>query len=507
MTPTLRPYQQQGIAAVRASIAKGHHAPLYVLPTGGGKTIMFADIARSGSALGNRILILVHRREIMAQTLQKLCALGVTAGQIATGKPRTADLVQVAMIQTLVRRLEWVRRPDVIVIDEAHHVLGENSHGRALSYWRDVPRIGFTATPSRMDGRGLRESFDDLIIGPSISELVTQGHLSYPVVYRPPQEQSADYHVKRGDFDVDEQQRAMSERRIVGDVIDHYRRHFNGAPAICFCVNVEHTRLMAAQFSNAGYLALPVYGDMADGDREEALDGLKEGRVQIITSCDLISEGFDTPAVAGVILLRRTMSLGLALQQIGRSLRPIYAEGYDLTTREGRLAAIAASIKPSAKILDHAGNYYLHGHVLADREWSLDSQRRDPRKVRPPVTTSCPKCYAVIPGTPRKCPYCGFAFAEAVTPRARDFGSIEGELVEALPGAAPEDVRQLAGFVAAALRMPPAQKQRAMMAKAFEALGLGDEGQRRLHALGQAVGYGPKWTRFAWQYAQKKRRG
>lgn len=353
-----------------------------------------------------------------------------------------------------------------------------------------MPRIGFTATPERLDGRGLRESFDDLVLGPTVNELVTGGFLSYPVVYRPPQEQSADYHVKRGDFDVDEQQKAMSERRIVGDVIDHYRRHFNGAPAICFCVNVEHTRLMAAQFSNAGYLALPVYGDMADGDRDTALRGLADGSVQVVTSCDLISEGFDTPAVAGCILLRRTMSLGLYLQQVGRALR----------TCQGKDHAI---------ILDHAGNYYLHGHVLADRSWSLDSERRDPRKVRPPVTTPCPQCYGVWPGTPRKCPACGFEFAAAAAPKPRDFSAIEGELVEALPGAAPEDVHSLAAFAMAMQKIPPAQRQGAMMSMAGKMIdaGLGDEGKRRLEALRKMVGYGPKWTRFAWQYAQKRRRG
>ena len=172
---TLRPYQTQLIDLARASFARGHHAPLVVSPTGSGKTLCFAEICRSAAEHKNRTLVIVHRLEIMEQTRAKLYDLGVSAGMIAPGRPPTAEMVQVAMIQTLVRRLSTVRRPDLIVLDEAHHCVSQNSHGRALAYWREVPRLGFTATPSRADGVGLHEMFDDLIIGPTVAELVKGG--------------------------------------------------------------------------------------------------------------------------------------------------------------------------------------------------------------------------------------------------------------------------------------------------------------------------------------------
>jgi superfamily II DNA or RNA helicase len=485
VTITLRPYQSQLIDLARGSFSTGHHSVLVVAPTGSGKTVIFADIARGAVAHSNRVLVLVHRREIMEQTRAKLYDLGITAGQIAPGRPPTADMVQVAMIQTLVRRLAQVRRPDLIIVDECHHVLPDNSHGRALAYWREVPRLGFTATPERLDGRGLAESFDDLIIGPTIAELVKGGFLSYPVLYAPPGP-ATDYHVRRGDFDTDEQEKAMSARSIVGDVIQHYRRHFDGLPAICFCVNVEHSKLMAAQFSNAGYLALPVYGDMPDGERQAALDGLREGRVQMVTSCDLISEGFDTPAVAGVILLRRTMSLGLYLQQVGRSLRPFPG-------------------KTRAVILDHAGNYALHGHVLAERRWSLNSTRRDPRKEKPPETTNCPQCYGCWPGHPAKCPGCGFEFKQAPERKGKDFRTIEGELVEALPDLPPQDAASMAAFLTRMQTVDAATRNRAMLGKAFELAAGGEEGRRRLALLAKAVGHRPGWVRWASEFVRQKR--
>jgi superfamily II DNA or RNA helicase len=453
-------------------------------------TVIFADICRGAVERKNRVLVIVHRREIMEQTRAKLYDLGVTAGQIAPGRPPTADMVQVAMIQTLVRRLSTVRRPDLIVLDEAHHCVSQNSHGRALSYWKEVPRLGFTATPTRLSGEGLNEMFDDLILGPTIAELVKGGFLSYPVLYAPPGP-IQDYHVRRGDFDTDEQQRAMSARAIVGDVIQHYRRHFTAPsgealPAICFCVNVEHSKLMARQFSDAGYSSLPVYGDMPDTDRQAALDGLREGRVQVVTSCDLISEGFDTPAVAGVILLRRTMSLGLYLQQVGRSLRPF----------PGKTRAI---------ILDHAGNYALHGHVLAERRWSLDSTRRDPRKEKPPETTSCPRCYGVWPGSPKKCPACGYEFALAPEHKGRDFRTIEGELVEAMPDLPSQDAASMAAFLARAQNVDGAALNKMMLGKAFELAPGGEEGRRRLALLAKAVGRRPGWVNWATRFVKEKR--
>src|SRR6185436_520486 len=165
------------------------------------------------------------------------------------------------------------------------------------------------------------------------------------------------FRVTRGDFDTKEQAEVMTRRSIVGNVISHYREHLDGAPTICACVSIEHAKIMADQFEQAGYRSRPVWGDMPADDRDAALGGLATGAVQIVTFCDLIGEGVDIPAVSGVILLRRTLSLTLYLQIVGRGLRPVYANGYDLSTPEGRKAAQMEGPKPKAIILDHAGNY------------------------------------------------------------------------------------------------------------------------------------------------------
>jgi DNA repair protein RadD len=498
----LRPYQQELVQKIRSAIASGKKAPLVVAPTGAGKTRIFCHIAAGAREKRNRVLILTHRQEILQQTVKTLHSLGIPAGQIVSGKPQTSDMIQVASVQTLVRRLELVKRPDLIITDEAHHTTEKNTWGRIHTYWSTVPNIGFSATPERLDGVGLGDCYDDMIMGPSLKWLVAEGYLSVPVLYQPPGE-GREYHITRGDFDTKEQQEAMTGRKIVGDVIQHYRKHMDGQPAICSCVSVEHARIMAQVFSGAGYRAAPVWGDMSKDLRESTLAGLGDGSIQVVTFADLIGEGVDIPAVAGVIMLRRTLSLALYLQIVGRALRPVYADGHDLETVEGRRSAQLAGPKPRAIILDHAGNS--HGHPLADRQWSLDSKKRKAKGETAPTTTTCPSCYGVWPGKPRSCPACGFDFSGAErADRAHEIKVIAGELVEA--GIEQGEAEDMAGFVARAMAVDAKQRQKMLLGKAFELAVHGDAGKQALEALAGAVGYKNGWTRWAWDWAQGAKR-
>jgi len=476
--------------------------PVVVSPTGSGKTAMFCAIAEYCKARRLRVLILVHRQEILEQTLRAMQKIGVTCGQIRAGKPMTSDLIQVCMVGTLVRRLDRVARPDIIITDECHHTPSP-TYRRIREYWSSVPAPGFTATPSRLDGEGLGKDYDSIILGPSVSELVRDGWLAVPVLYRPPEEVTAQFHVTRGDFDSKEQQTVMSGRKIVGDVIAHYRKHLDGQPVIVSCVSVEHAKMMAGVFSGAGYTARAVWGDMKTEDRESALGGLGDGSVQVVTFADLIGEGVDIPAVSGVIMLRRTLSLSLYLQIVGRALRPIYAEDMPLETAEQRRAAQLAGPKPRAIILDHAGNYQLHGHVLADREWTLDAKKRAGKNQPAPTTTSCPRCYGIWPGKPRECPACGWSFVKAeAAKKAADIKVIEGELVEA--GIAEADAESTAQFISAALKANPKNRQKILLGRAFALAVDGEHGKNTLGALAKAVGYSDQWTRWAWDYVKAK---
>jgi superfamily II DNA or RNA helicase len=482
--------------------------PVVVSATGSGKTNMMAAIARFCNSRRLRVLVLTHRREILRQTIQKIHNMEISCGQIASKSPMTSDLIQVGMVSTVVKRLDRMFRPDIILTDEFHHAVSP-TYRKIHRFWSTAPMIGFTATLIRLDGEGFAKDADEIILGPQNAQLVAEGWAAVPVMYRPPYEITAKYHVTRGDFDIHEQEQTYDVktdkgRKIVGDVIEHYRKHMDGQPVIVSCVSVAHAKLMAGVFEQAGYRARPVWGDMNDTDRDSALAGLGDGSVQVVTFDSLIGEGVDIPAVAGVIMLRRTLSLGLYLQIVGRALRPVYADGFDLSTVEGRRAAQLAGPKPRAIILDHAGNYHIHGHVLADRVWSLDSQKRGAKAQPAPTTTSCPRCYGVWPGKPKTCPACGWEFKEAPARAAPDIHVIAGELIAA--GIDAENADSAAAFVSAALRVDAKTRQKMLMGKAFSLMVDGDKGFDQLATLAASVGYKDSWTRWAWNFAQQNMR-
>jgi len=385
----LRPYQEAAVADLRRAYAAGRRAPLLVMPTGAGKTQVFTHITAAMAQRNLSVTILVHRRELIAQASRKLTQAGVPHGIIAAGTPATFAPIQVASVQTLIRRLEDTPAPDLLIIDEAHHAAA-GSWNRILEHWPDALRLGVTATPARLDGRGLRDNFDVIVHGPTVADLTAAGYLAQFKLYAPPQ--VADLSAiptRAGDFASDATAAAMDKPSITGDAIDHYRRICHGAPAIAFCCTTAHAENVAAQFRYAGFSSSAILGTTPIAQRDQQLKDLASGAIQILTSVDVISEGTDVPAVTAAILLRPTASLGLYLQQVGRILRPA----------PGKAAAI---------ILDHVGNVHRHGFPDDHRDWTLDDARQRTGKGGPPApcVRTCESCFAAFAPAPQ-CPVCG----------------------------------------------------------------------------------------------------
>lgn len=386
----LRPYQQTAIDQLRACYSAGKRAPLFVLPTGGGKTVVFSHIAQQAVARGNSVCILVHRQELLMQSSRSLTSMGVAHGLIAPGHNQTNHKVQIASVQTLGRRLGKRAYPfDLLIVDEAHHAAA-GTWGKIIAAIPDARLLGVTATPVRTDGQGLSTAFDDIVIGPSMSELISMGFLVKPVVYAPPTQLSLDGVRKRGgDYDQRQVAGRVDKPTITGSAVEHYRKLCAGKPAVAFCASVEHARHVAEQFRAAGFKAQSVDGQMLDTERKAAIDGLGNGDLHVVTSCDIISEGTDIPIVSAAILLRPTQSTGLYIQQVGRALRP-------------------APGKDRAIILDHVGNVLRHGMPQEDRDWSLDGieKRNKVSHDNGETVKQCSKCYAVFTPAPA-CPQCG----------------------------------------------------------------------------------------------------
>ena len=431
----LRNYQNNGVNAIRQCFLKLVYCVMYVLPTGGGKTVLFTFIAQRMALKGKKVIILVHRIELLRQTSKALSKFGVEHGMINPNyTPNFTHNVQVASVQTIINRLDYFAAvgwfADTIIIDECHHGTA-GSWRKVINFFKllneKLTIIGVTATPIRTDGQGLGVQhngiFNELIAGPTPKWLMDEGYLVRAKVLSPPSKADTSK-LKRGkgDFNKNDLEAITNKPTITGDAVDHYESTCPGVPTIVFCVNVKHTEEVAQEFRNRGYRFYAIDGTTDDEERKRVLQGLVDGSVQGVCSCDLINEGTDVPAATCAILLRYTASLALHLQQMGRVLRPVYAEGLPIDTKEQRLHAIAVSEKPHAYILDHVGNVgswqdgeFVVNHGLPDEEhdWSLDGERKKKGKKileeKPVKVQQCLSCFAVHEPAP-VCPECGHVY-------------------------------------------------------------------------------------------------
>ena len=404
----LRSYQTKAISDLRDSFnKKGKKSPLLVMPTGAGKTVVFAEISKSLAQNNKNVLILVHRKELIDQASKKLKAIKVNHGIIAAKyKPKKSN-IQIASVQTLVRRLEKkLFEPSWIIIDEAHHAAA-GSWQKIISTFSNAYKIGCTATPIRLDGKGLADFFDDIVPGPSIQKLTQDKYLAPYRVFAPPLKLDLDkVKTVAGDYQKKHLEKEIDKVDIIGDAVTQYKKHAHGLPAIAFCISVKHAVDVCNKFKDAGYKSAIVHGEMSMEDRNDAIQGLANGKVEILTSVDVISEGTDVPDVSAAILLRPTKSEGLYLQQVGRILRP----------KEGKTAII----------LDHVNSTRTHGFVDDIRKWSLNSKKKKNKNNQQALSVeTCKKCFASYKPQPT-CPVCGYQAQN----RERYIKQEEGELEE-----------------------------------------------------------------------------
>ena len=409
MAMVLRDYQDDLIDRTRVALRTNKRA-LMVAPTGAGKTAIAAQMLHTLTRKGKTGFFLCHRQEILDQSMEAFAQYEVPFGVISAGfTPDPRKPIQLCSIDTLRARISRGARvpvPDLLIIDEAHHSV---AGGWALvkKYFAAAAQIGLTATPRRLDNRGLRDQFDVMVEGPTVAELIEGGFLSK---YRPFIPSTADLSkvgTSMGDYIKSESVAAMDKPSITGDAISHYLRHARDKRALAFCVSIAHSKHVVDQFREAGVEAWHIDGDTNRGERREALLAFRRGEIKVISNVDLIAEGFNCPGAEVAILLRPTKSLALYRQQVGRCLRP--ADG-----------------KGAAVILDHSGNLMRHGFPDDDIEWSLDGEPKKKKAEAEVAVKTCPKClFAHHAGRPR-CPNCGFAYEKA----GREVDQVEGVLDE-----------------------------------------------------------------------------
>lgn len=394
MTLHLRPYQERAVAEVLAARDRGVRSVLLVAPTGAGKT----EIASALFAQVKRGLFLVHRLELVEQAAERFSRHGLSVGVIQGDTPSDPSAaIQVASIQTLARRPK--PPADLVITDEAHHAVAE-SFSSVLSRY-DCFRVGVTATPYRLDGRGLGTAFDEIIVAASPRELVDLGYLVPPRIYTAPAPDLSGIRKVAGDY----AQGQLSERMttLTGNAVETWTKLGESRKTVVFAVDIAHSEALRDRFLGAGIAAEHFDGGDDRDTRRAVLSRFRSGETTVLSNCNLISEGFDLPDIGTVQMCRPTASRALYKQTIGRALRPV----------DGKTDAI---------VLDNAGNFSRFGDPMDVEEYSLTNEVKVPSPL--PIKT-CKMCFAVIPAAAAKCPYC--AYVPEVKPR--EVFETQGDLV------------------------------------------------------------------------------
>ena len=333
-------------------------------------------IAQSGTAKHNNVLFLVHRKELCEQIEETFTECEVDF-----------NYCQIGMVQTITRRLNKIPEPKIIITDETHHSLS-NSYLRIYDYFPNAVKLGFTATPIRMNEGGLGKVYDSLVEGVSTKWLIENNYLSPYKYYSVKLADTSGLHIKRGDFDNHELAALMEHKHIYGDTVENYFKLAKGKKTIIYCASIKSSQATIEEFKQAGISAAHVDGTTAPAERKKIIQDFRDGKITVLSNVDLFGEGFDVPDCECVILLRPTKSLTLFIQQSMRSMR--YKES------------------KTAIIIDHVGNVFEHGFPDDQREWSLASRKK---KTKSTVhVKQCDICFACIPTGTDVCPECGYVF-------------------------------------------------------------------------------------------------
>lgn len=383
--------QQETIARLRIAFRK-HRSVCLQMPTGAGKSIVAGWMAQQMRERGLKILILVHRRELIRQfhrTL-KLAGLADDVGVVCRGWPSSPWApIQLTMV------FSWAKRagsfaPDFIVVDESHHVRAKTWED-TLARYPKAKVLLMTATPKRLDGKGLATHADHLVCGPSVPELMELGRLAPLRVLRVP----ADFSTKgvrkqRGDFSGSDLDRRANER-VVGKTVEAYLKHIPGARTIMFGVSRRHARATAERFREYGIAAGYVGSETPDDERDDTFERFGDGRILTVCNVGLVDEGFDVPECEAVIDSSPTLSVTKYMQRAGRCLRPFPGK--------------------TAVLVDLVGNVYRHGRPDADRTWSLDEDAVNGTlhadEPQGDGLRCCQSCLTVFNPSHAFCPHCG----------------------------------------------------------------------------------------------------
>jgi DNA repair protein RadD len=425
---TLRPYQTAAVDSLWAFWAERSGNPLIVLPTGTGKSLVLGDTCRQIREWPDtKILVVTHVQELVEQNFLELvrmwpqCDAGINSAGLA--RRDTRNPIIFCSIQSVWRHAQKFQKVDILIVDEAHLIPTDGSSmyqtfiADLLVINPHMKVVGLTATAFRLDtGRldtGSSKMFDGISYEYPLRQAVDEGYLC-PLVSKAT-DTSLDLtgvRIQGGEFKAGDLAEAVDKASLNEGVAREILHHGKDRKSwLVFSSGVEHAQHLCGLLEDAGVPAAVIHAGTDKAERRQHIADFKAKKLRALCSMNVLTTGFNAPGVDLIAMVRPTQSAGLYVQMAGRGTRPVYAPGHDLTTEEGRRAAIAAG-KPNCLVLDFANNIVRHGPVddirVKDRN-EKGAPGDAPVKV-------CPECKTFCHASARQCLECGHEFPE---PRPR----------------------------------------------------------------------------------------
>lgn len=435
----LREYQSDLVKSVHQAFRDKHKFPCVVLPCRGGKTAIMGDIAQKAMQKGTPVILLAHRKELIASISLSLCKFKINHQIIASNSTVSEvkmrhyksfgkvfwdphSIVMVASIQTLVNRLESINpKPKLLICDEFHHMVEDSNYSKAFDYFDKPFGLGLTATPIRLSGEGLGigyGGFSDIMIeGPTVKDLMDMGFVSKYKLFGSGNKIDFSKVKKnqKGEFNSKDSAEVMDKPHLVGNAVSEWLAKAKGLRTVVFCTSIAHCEHTMSEFLAAGVKAGLIHGKMKPHDRKQVIDDFADLKIEVLCSCETLGEGVDLASIAQkdvhiqcAVNLSPTTSLGWFIQKMSRPL-----------TKDGDNFAV---------IIDHAGDCERHGLLEFPRSWSLEGEVKSKKSGGEKTIgiKTCSACFAIVESFHKSCVNCGHVFPIQI----REIEQIEGDLVE-----------------------------------------------------------------------------
>ncbi|TDN08750.1 DEAD/DEAH box helicase [Lactobacillus crispatus] len=376
-------YQQDLIDKARNALAAGNQGVLIVSPPGSGKSVVISEIAKLTVKKGGHVLFFVHRQELVKQIKDSFKQQGVDLNHCT-----------ILTVGKVANRLNILAKPDLIIVDESQHSRAK-TYQKIFNYYSDVPRLGFTGSPWRLSGKGFKDIYSAMVLGPTAKWLIENKKLAPFTVYG---YQLGDKSTLKSGSTGDYTKKSLNNYTksiIHGDIVKSWLKFAKDRKTIIYCHSTSFSKEVAQSFRDAGINAVHADAKTPESKRDKIMVDFKEGKIKILCNVDLVSEGFNVPDGSCVVLLRPTQSLVIYLQQSMRAMR----------------------YQPNkhAIIIDQVGNFERFGLPDTDYKWTLEDREKHPRKDSGSTEglqiKTCPDCFAVIKAECVKCPICGHDFS------------------------------------------------------------------------------------------------